>query len=433
MHDRLISEFDEYLKRLFPICRSITGDGNRRTLQIINEIIAVNVCEVPTGTKAYDWTVPKEWNISDAWIEDASGERHISFKDNNLHVLNYSIPIDQIMCFDDLLPHLFVDENMPDAIPYRTSYYNETWGFCLTQKQMSKLTNAPDPFRVVIKSTLEPGSLTFGEIILPGESKEEILISCYLCHPSMANDSLSGVVLTAFLARYLASLPNRRYSYRIVFVPETIGAIVYCSKNESFIEKIDIGLVVTTTGGPGSIGYKMSWNREHPINQMVEKVLKNRKLDYTVNPFNTHGSDERQYSSPRFRINCITIFKDCYYEYQQYHTSLDNLDFVNGTQIYKTYQCYVDLVNALENRIIYQRTETACEPMLSRHNLYPTIGGKQNPKHAPAPNLDALVDILFLTDGKTSVSEISSVLNIPEDSLLESFELLSAKNLVSKI
>ena len=254
----LENEIDSYLKRLFPIARSITGNGNRETLKILQELIPLNILEYPTGQKVYDWTIPKEWNIKDAWIKNSKGEKIIEFKNSNLHVVSYSTPIHKKMKWSELKKHLHYLENSPDSIPYRTSYYNETWGFCLSYSQFSILNsqlNGDEEYEVCIESELSNGSMSLGELLIEGKSKKEYLLSCYICHPSMANDSLSGVITTAFIAQELLKIQETlEHSYRIVFVPETIGAITYCANNEKAMKNIDNGLVITTCGGLGDFG-----------------------------------------------------------------------------------------------------------------------------------------------------------------------------------
>lgn len=408
----LAAEIDGYLQRLFPICRSLTGAGNRETLRAIQEIIPLDIREVPTGTAVYDWTIPDEWNIRDAWIAAPDGQRLVDFKRSNLHVVSYSEPVNRRMNWLELKPHLHIHPDLTAAIPYRTSYYRRDWGFCLTHTQYATLEQLGGPFEVVIDSKLEPGALTYGECLLPGRSAQEILLSCYLCHPSMANDSLSGVLLTAFLARHIAQMPDRHWSYRIAFVPETLGAIAYCAANESALKKIDTGLVITTVGGPGKFGYKQSWDPEHPINRLIESVFAETGTDYVVYPFDIHGSDERQYSSQGFRINCATISKDRYYEYPEYHSSLDNLDFVTGDQLAESFGLYQRLIGKLESRRVYRNRVPCGEVMLSRRGLYPASGGAQRPELGGRSELDLLLWLLFLSDGHKALDDIAIELGV---------------------
>lgn len=426
----LPAEIDTYLRRLFPICRSITGNGNRKTLHILQEIIPLTVHEVPSGTLVYDWTIPDEWNIRDAWIAAPDGSRIVDFNASNLHVVSYSEPVRGKFTWAELQPRLHTHPSLPEAIPYRTSYYKRNWGFCLTRAQYRELEQHGGPFDVVIDATLKPGSLTYGELLLPGQSKQEILLSCYICHPSMANDSLSGVLLTAFLARELLARTDRHYSYRIAFVPETIGAITYCARNETAMQQIDTGLVITTVGGPGKFGYKQSFDSSHTINRLIEDVLGEAGVDYLTYPFDIHGSDERQYSSQCFRINTATLCRDRYYEYPQYHTSLDNPDFVTGKQIAETLTLYIRLINKLEDRRIYRNRMPSCEVMLSRHDLYPATGGAQRPELGGRSELDLILWLLFLCDGKLDMNTIARRLDVSPDTLITIADKLASNGVL---
>lgn len=421
--NELKDEIEATLRRLFPLCRSLTGEANRETLRFLREIAPITLHEVPSGTHVYDWVIPDEWNIRDAWISDSEGRRIVDFQQSNLHVVGYSVPVALQLDWPELAPHLHIHNENPHAIPYRTSYYRRDWGFCITHAQRAEIERMDGPFEVVIDADLKPGSLTYGECLVSGRSSQEILISCYICHPSMANDSLSGVILAAFLARYLSSRENLKYSYRIVFVPETLGAIAYCAANEEAMRKIDIGLVVTTAGGPGKFGYKQSRDPGHPINRLVEEVFYEAGEDFLTYPFDIHGSDERQYSSQGFRINCTTISKDRYYEYPQYHTSLDNLDLVTAAQLEKSFRLYVRLIEKLEARDIYRNLVPNGEAMLSRHQLYPSSGGAQRPEAGGRSELDLILWILYYSDGRQATGDIARTLGVP----VEVVDELSAK------
>ena len=417
-------EIDRYLQRLFPLCRSITGGPNRETLGILQEIVPLTIHEVPSGTKVYDWVIPDEWTVRDAWIADKSGQRIVDFKANNLHIVSYSIPIDSTMHWEELKPHIHKHPQLPDAIPYRTSYYQRNWGFCVTGAQYQLLAKATEPLTVMVDTELKPGSLSYGEYLLPGESKKEILISCYICHPSMANDNLSGVLLTAFLARHVAKLEKRKWSYRFVFTPETIGAVAYCARNETAMRAIDFGVVITTVGGPGKYGYKQSLDSSHHINTIIEDVFNENDKEFIKYPFDIHGSDERQYSSQAFRINTATICRDRYYEYPYYHTSLDDLNFVDGSQISETYGIYVELIKKIERLRYYQNLNPSCEAMLSRHNCYPSLGGTITPSLENLNETDIILWTLFLSDGTMPIQLIAKKLGV---------ELMHVQQIVNKL
>ncbi len=408
------AEIDEYLKRLFPITRSLTGQGNRETFQILEEIAPIAVTEYPSGTSAYDWKVPDEWVIRDAYIKDANGNRIVDFRECNLHVVSYSIPVNSEMAFADLKPKLHRLENNPDAIPYRTSYYSRDWGFCITGRQFERLQSIPGMLKVHIDSEFKSdGSMSIGELIIPGYSEEEYLVSTYCCHPSMANDNLSGLLTAALLARGFLQGNKPQKSWRFVFVPETIGAIAYLHYNEVEMKAIEGGLVVTTCGGPGPFGYKESYLGDHLVDRAIRYVFKNHGLEPLHYPFRPDGSDERQYSSPGFRIPVATITRDKYYEYSQYHTSLDNLDFVNGSQLLESFSLYCDVATILDGNRCYRSTAPYGEPQLSRRKLYPFTGGGLNQKGNTENSLnleneiDMITWLLFTADGKQDLLSVA--------------------------
>lgn len=426
-------EIDVYLKKLFPITRSITGQGNRETLKILQEIVPLDILEYPSFQEVYDWTIPKEWNIKDAWIKNSKGEKIIDFQVSNLHVVSYSTPIHKTLKLNELKEHLHYLEDLSDAIPYRTSYYNENWGFCLSYKQYKEFFNEDEEYEVFIDSSLEKGSLSLGELLIKGKSEKEYLLSCYICHPSMANDSLSGVITTAFIAKELLSIQHElEYSYRIVFVPETIGAITYCANNEKVMKNIDNGLVLTTCGGMGRYGYKQSWQSDNFINQMIEDIFKEENIDFVTYPFDIHGSDERQYSSQGFKINCATISKDRYYEYDYYHTSLDNLEFVTPQNLNSIFNLYLKLINKMDKNIIYQNLYPNCEVMLSKHDLYPKTGGALLP-NSNVSALDIILWSLYYLDGKTSLYDISKKLEVDISIVYKEVKKLENKKILKRL
>ena len=424
--------FQEKLNELFALNRSLTGRSNRLTLDSISQWTELQMIETPSGTKAFDWQVPQEWQLNAAYIEDAEGNRLIDIANNPLHVVSYSIECDITLSFSELEDHLHTHPNLDQAIPYRTSYYKPAWGFCVTHSQLSLLRKAAQPLHAVIESTFHDGYMTSAEAIHEGASKREVLISSYICHPAMANDSLSGVLLAAMLSRYVSELANRRSTYRFVFVPETIGAISYLASNVEQAKNIDFGLQITTVGGPGKFQIKSSFENSHSINRIISGVLKQNGKPFSTLPFDIHGSDERQYSSPGFRINMATLAKDIYYSYPQYHTSLDNLDFVNGEQIAETFILYTKIIDEIEKRRVFVRTEPHGEPMLSRHDLYNLFGGALLPG-SDISELDLVLGLLFHTDGRLSTSDIAVIMNQNENLILETSLMLTSKNLLLEI
>jgi aminopeptidase-like protein len=431
----LADEIGQYLKRLFPVTRSITGSGNRETLRILHEIVPLEIKEYSSGTVVYDWIIPDEWHVRDAWIKDSTGNKLVDFKINNVHLVSYSEPVNKSISFDALTKgHLHYHKEIPEAIPYRTSYYRRDWGFCVTQAQYEALQAAEGLLEVYIDSEFySQGSLTIAELLIPGELEEEILISTYNCHPSLANDNLSGTVMTAFLARELLEQKNLKRSYRIIWVPETIGAIAYCAKNEAAMKKIQSGLVVTTVGGPGPFGYKQSFDSLHSINVIIETVFKDEGIDGVTYPFDIHGSDERQYSSLGFRINTASITKDRYYEYPYYHTSLDNLDFVKPQQIVESLLLHLKVLDKLNHELVFQSNYPNCEVMLSKHDLYPKTGGAQLPSAKAYTELDLILWLLWLADGKNGLYGIARKLEVSVETLNTIARKLVEKQVLQQI
>lgn len=405
-YESIGKEMHTLMKKLYPICRSITGDGVRETLKIIKQIIPIEIKEVPTGTKVFDWTVPKEWNIKDAYIKNSKGKKIVDFKNSNLHVISYSIPIKKKMNLSELKKHLYTIKEHPDWIPYITSYYKENWGFCITYNQYKKLKE--DEYEVVIDSTLGNGFLTYGELYIKGTTEDEVLISCYLCHPSLCNDNLSGVVLTTFLAQMLLRM-DLRYSYRFLFIPETIGAITWLSQNEDKIHNIKCGFAVTCVGDQGKLTYKKTREKESYINTLVEKVLIDSGHPYKIIDFFPTGSDERQFSSPGFNLHIGSLMRTPYGQFPEYHTSADNLDFVGAPYLSDTLEKYMDIFYVLENNTTYISLNPKCEPQLGRRGLYRMIAGQKTEDKSDKAFLSeaAMLWILNMTDGKHSLLDIA--------------------------
>ena len=390
----------QLVEELFPICRSITGNGVRQTLDIIKRHIPLQVVEVPTGQAAFDWTVPKEWNISDAWIKSKSGEKIIDFKNSNLHVLNYSVPIHKTITLAELKPHLFSLPDHPDWIPYRTSYYNENWGFCIPHRLYEQLEDGP--YEVFIDSSLTEGRLTFGEYCIKGQIPDEVLISCHVCHPSLCNDNLAGMAMATYLARHL-SKKQRRYSYRFLFIPGTIGSIVWLSMNESIARRIRHGLVVACVGDAGRFHYKKSRKGNAEIDRMVANVLRHSGFEYQLIDFFPFGYDERQYCSPGFNLPVGCLMRTPHGEYPEYHTSADNLDLVRPQFIQQSFEIYLSVIQCLETNETYINRHPKCEPQLGKRGLYSAIGGEADSKSMQL----AMLWVLNFSDGDHSLLDIA--------------------------
>tara|TARA_B100000686_G_C16714353_1_gene931095 strand:- start:37 stop:1371 length:1335 start_codon:yes stop_codon:yes gene_type:complete len=406
--DKVGDEMYGMMAELFPICRSITGEGVRQTLKILQKRLPLKIVEIPSGTLAFDWTIPEEWNINDAYILDPDGKKIVDFKKNNLHILGYSEPVDVKLTLSELKRHLYSLPEQPDAIPYLTSYYKKRWGFCLCHKDLIKLKEGI--YTVKIDSKIEPGCLTFGECIIPGEEDEEVLLSCYICHPSMANDSISGAVLTAFLGQWLAT-KKRRFSYRLIFIPETIGAIAYLSLNKDrMLAKTYAGLVTSFVGDSGFFRYKKSRRGNSVIDRVAEHTMKYRLQNYKIVDYYPHlGSDERQYCSPGFNLPVGLLTRSPYMGYPEYHTSLDNMSFVSAKNLAESFSLYADIFSVLEMNRIYVNQVMFCEPQLSKRDLYSTLGSQKN----QAEERLKLQWILNYSDGNLDLLSIAEKMGVP--------------------
>jgi aminopeptidase-like protein len=386
------------IAELFPICRSITGDGFRRSLRRLGEIAPIVQTEVPSGTPVFDWTVPKEWNIRDAYIADHTGTRVVDFHAHNLHVVNYSVPVRARMSLAELRPKLHSLPDQPDLIPYRTTYYAEDWGFCLSHRQLQGLPDGE--YEVCIDSTLAPGHLTYGECVLPGATGDEILISVHSCHPSLANDNLSGMAVAAFLARELSAAP-RRHTLRFLFIPGTIGSITWLAKNETVAARIRHGLVLSCLGDPGPSTYKGSRRGDALVDRAAAHVLR-QAGPHTLMDFVPYGYDERQYCSPGFDlpVGCLTRTPNG--RFPEYHTSADNLDFVTAEALADSLEKCRRIVEILEHDKAYLNQNPKCEPQLGRRGLYRATGGKDLPGFEMA-----LLWVLNLSDGRHTLLQIA--------------------------
>ncbi len=418
-------EMYQLMEELYPICRSITGEGVRQTLEIIRKYIPVTVHEVPSGTKVFDWTVPKEWNIKDAYVRNSKGEKIVDFKKSNLHVLNYSIPVSKKVTLKELKEHLFTIPEYPDWIPYRTSYYQENWGFCISHKQFLELKD--EVYEVVIDSSLKDGSLSYGELYLKGKTSDEFLISCHVCHPSLCNDNLSGIVLNTFLARHLRNI-SLRYSYRFLFIPGTIGSIAWLSLNENNISQIKHGLVVAGLGDSGGFTYKKSRTGDAEIDRSVENVMNHFGNNYEITDFSPYGYDERQFCSPGFNLPMGCLMRTQYSKYAEYHTSADNLEFVRPEYLAESFSMFLSILNVIENNRKFVNMNPRCEPQLSKRGLYQVLGGDQTRQEKQ----QALLWVLNLSDGENTLLDISEKSDLKFDVIKEAADLLNKFGLLDE-
>jgi aminopeptidase-like protein len=393
-------EMHRLITDLFPICRSITGHGVRETLARLQKHVPLDIHEVPTGTRVFDWVVPKEWNIRNAWIKDQAGKTIVDFHQSNLHVLNYSAPVHARLSLTDLKEHLYSLPESPDWIPYRTSYYNENWGFCLRHNQLLGLREGE--YEVLIDSSLEDGHLTYGECFIKGATDAEVLISAHICHPSLANDNLSGIAVAAFLAKHLIKLPLR-YSYRFLFIPGTIGSITWLSLNESQVSRIKHGLVLTCVGDSGNFTYKKSRRGDAEIDRAASEVLKKSGDAFEIREFSPYGYDERQFCSPGFNLSVGCFMRTPHGQFPEYHTSADNLNLVQPQQLSASLSKCVAILHILEHNRRYLNQNPKCEPQLGKRGIYSQIGGQADGKLREL----AMLWVLNLSDGSNSLLDIA--------------------------
>ena len=411
------------IEELFPICRSITGGGVRRTLSILQRHIPLEVHEVPSGTTILDWTVPREWNIRGAHIIDQDGARIVDFAASNLHVVQYSRPIDAVMPLSELKPHLHSLPDEPDWIPYRTSYYNENWGFCLTHHQLSSL--ADGLYRVVIDSDLAPGHLSYGELLIPGESEDTVLFSCHICHPSLANDNLSGIGVATMLARHIQTL-RRRYSYRFLFIPGTIGSLTWLARNEDKVQSITHGLVLSCLGDAGGVTYKQSRRGDTAIDRIVANVLHHEKVPHRIRSFVPYGYDERQYCSPGFDLPVGCLMRTPNGEYPEYHSSADNLSLLRSESLAHSLAVLRRIVAVIEGDAVYRSCNPKGEPQLGRRGLYAAMGGQRSAGYDQM----ALLWVLNLADGRHSLLGMAERAGVPFATLRAAANALLAVDLL---
>jgi aminopeptidase-like protein len=414
------------VEKLFPICRSITGNGVRQTLEILRRYIPLQVNEVPSGTPVLDWSVPREWNVREAYIESDDGTRVVDFAANNLHIVQYSPPIDAVMPLPELRPHLHTLPDHPDWIPYRTSYYVENWGFCLTHRRLASL--ADGFYRVRIDSDLAPGYLSYGELVIPGEITDTVLLSCHICHPSLANDNLSGIAVATMLACHLQTL-RLRYSYRFLFIPGTIGSLTWLAHNEDKVGSIVHGLVLSCLGDPGGMTYKQTRRGNAAIDRVVAHVLAHDKVPYRITPFVPYGYDERQYCSPGFDLPVGCLMRTPNGEYPEYHSSADNLSLLRPDSLAHSLGVLQRIISVIEGDAVYRSRNPKGEPQLGRRGLYAMLGGQRESSYDQM----ALLWVLNLADGHHSLLDMAERARVPFATMRAAADTLVAAELLETI
>ncbi|QCR34406.1 hypothetical protein C1N55_04770 [Lysinibacillus sp. SGAir0095] len=432
-----LKAMDSLFDRLFPIMRSITGEGVRESIRILQEYIPIEMEGVETGTQVFDWEIPKEWVIREAWIKDENGNEIINIKDLNLHVVNYSEPVDMWLSLDELKPHIHTIPKLPDAVPYVISYYKERWGFCMSQNQLDTLQEGK--YHVYIDSEKIDGELNYAHVVLPGKSKKEVLISTYICHPSMANNELSGPIVAAFLYNRLKKWENRELTYRFVFVPETIGSITYLYKYGRHLkEQLYSGAVLTCLGGKDhQLSYKMSRNGNSPLNKLIHFLKEQENDSMPVRPFTPlFGSDERQYCSPGFNLPVGQFSKMVYGKYAGYHNSLDTKEVMSIEALLDSVIEIERLLKLQELNGYYINLKPFGEPKLGKYDLYPDInapslrGRSTNHKLDNRQQLNQILTILNYSDGKHDLAELSKTLNYKIEDYEVSIEALKEHQLL---
>jgi aminopeptidase-like protein len=411
---------------LYPICRSITGPGVRETLRMLGRHIPIDIHEVPTGTQVFDWTVPREWTIRDAYIANAAGERVVDFRAHSLHVLNYSAPARVTLPLDELKAHIHTLPDQPDLIPYRTSYYAERWGFCMAHRALEALPDGD--YEAVVDTTLADGHLTYGEYLHPGESGDEFLLSAHICHPSLANDNCSGLALLTLLAKHLAGRKTR-LGYRFLFAPGTIGAITWLARNEERAGRIKYGLTVSCVGDDGGPTYKRSRRGDAMIDRIMAHVLAHAAPKPSIIDFFPYGYDERQFCSPGFNLPVGMFQRSQFGTFPEYHTSADNLDFIRPEHLAASFAMILAAIDIAEHDARYVNLSPKCEPQLGRRGLYGAIGGD---KDAAAKNM-AMLWVLNLSDGGHSLLDIAERAGLPFATVHETAKLLREHGLLAPV
>ena len=417
----------ELARRLYPINRSITGEGNRQTLGIIKEIIpSLEIKEIKSGSQCFDWTIPPEWDVKAAWVRDSKSNIIIDFANHNLHLVGYSMPVDEVLSYDELQARLFSREDMPDAIPYITSYYKESWGFCISHNDRLKL-DPNESYHVYIDSSFnKDGSLIYGELIIPGKSEKEIFISSYICHPSIANNELSGPCLLTYIAKAIIEMPNRYYTYRVILIPETIGAIAYLSENINAMKSnIYAGFNLTCVGDNRSFSFMPSRNGDTIVDRMSRHVLSYLQPEYVPFTYLQRGSDERQYCSAGVDLPVVSIMRTKYAEFPEYHTSKDDLTVISPNGFAGSFEIHMAVLEAIE-RNHYPVSKVLCEPQMGRRGLRPERGVSN--KISSTSKL--LSNIMAYSDGKITLLEMAEIFNIPIWELYQPIDTLIDHNLI---
>jgi aminopeptidase-like protein len=420
------AELHAGMRELYPICRSITGDGLRASLRLLQRWAPLELHEVPTGTRVFDWEVPREWNLRSARLWGPDGELIADAARLNLHLLNYSVPFRGTVGLDELQAHLHSLPEAPELVPYRTSYYREAWGFCLADSVRRRLR--PGDYRVEIDTTLADGSLSYGELFLPGREEREVLISTHCCHPSLANDNCAGMVMCAALARVLSGM-ERRYGYRFLFVPGTIGAITWLALNEERTSRIAHGLVAACAGDAGMLTYKRSRRGDAEIDRAVIQVLRHSEKEHRIRDFTPYGYDERQYGSPGFDLPVGSLTRTPYGEYPEYHTSADEPSLVKPEKLADTFRRYLEAFEVLEGNETYRNLQPKCEPQLGKRGLYGLVGGQS---HAAAFQM-AMLWVLNMSDGSKSLLEVAERSGVPFPELRRAAEALERGGLLAPV
>ncbi|MBK3626370.1 DUF4910 domain-containing protein [Streptomyces sp. MBT49] len=416
-------EMHALVERLYPLCRSITGDGVRATLDIVGEYVPLRVHEVPTGTRVLDWTVPQEWNIRDAYVAGPDGHRVVDFAASSLHVLGYSVPVSATMPLAELREHLHTLPDHPSWVPYRTSYYKQQWGFCLAQETLDAMPDGE--YEVRIDSTLADGHLTYAEHVVPGQVSDEVIVSCHICHPSLANDNLAGVAVAVSLARALAEL-TPYYTYRFIFAPGTIGAITWLARNAERVERVRHGLVLACAGDRGQVTYKQSRRGDAEIDRVLRHVLKVSERPHRIQEFTPYGYDERQYCSPGFDLGVGSLGRTPYAGYPEYHTSADNPDFVSPEAMEDTLAVCREAFAVLDRNRRYVNLSPYGEPQLGRRGLYDSLGGRSDAQQAQM----AMLWVLSLSDGEHSLLDVAERSGLAFDTVAAAADALRDAELI---